>query len=107
MTHRALTATGIEGCPYRRVLVAGGRAATATCGLLAQLLGEGRDEWSVVEAGVCESCCRSSPPTAREPNPVVASLLYARASRLAASWPPGGEAERLESVAAMARERLD
>jgi len=105
--HRDLKLAGIEGCPYRRAGVERGGVETARCELIEEFLGKRDDGSCVVDRGVCESCCQSFPPSAYNPNPVVASLLYSRASRLAASLSPGDEANRLRSVADRAHDRLD
>ena len=103
MTRQGARAIRIEDCRYRRLAAGPGGTASATCELLEGAVGGHGRAWCVVESEVCESCCRMSPPSARQPNPVVASLLYTRASRLAASLPQGAEAGRLSAVAAWAR----
>jgi len=105
--HRDLKPAGIESCPYRRAAVQRGGGETATCGLIEEFLGKREDGSCVVDRGVCESCCQSFPPSANNPNPVVASLLYSRASRLAAALSPGDQADRLRSIAERAHDRLD
>ncbi len=99
----------VADCPYRHavVLTGPGGVEIARCGLLEEALGAVGAGGCLVGRGVCESCCEGSPPSRGEPNPVVASLLYSRALRLAETLPHGDEADRLRSVAARARERLE
>ena len=105
--HRHLELTGVEGCLYRHTVALRDGVETACCGFVEELIGRRGDGSSVVERGVCESCRQSFLPSAQTPNPVVASLIYARASRLASSLSPGDEADRLRSVALRAHSRLD
>jgi hypothetical protein len=51
----------------------------ANCRLAAALLG---DSYFTVSEEACAACCRSFPPSPRQLNPVVASLLFAAASRI-------------------------
>jgi len=105
--YRDLKQTGVDGCPYRHNVVQQGGIETATCGFIDEFLGKRGDGSGVVDRGVCESCRQSFLPSTQNPNPVVASLLYSRASRLAASLAPGALADRLLSVAERAHDRLD
>jgi hypothetical protein len=105
--HRDVNRAGIEACPYRHTVGRQQGVETASCGFIEEILGERRDGSCLVERGVCESCRQSFQPSVHNPNPIVASLLYARASRLADSLAPGAEADRLRSVAKLAADRLD
>jgi len=105
--HRDLKPTGVDGCPYRHNVVQQGGIETANCGFIEEFLGKREDGSGVVDRGVCDSCRQSFLPSAQNPNPVVASLLYSRASRLAASLAPCALADRLRSVAERAHDRLD
>ncbi|MCG8650274.1 MAG: hypothetical protein MI861_10590, partial [Pirellulales bacterium] len=46
------------------------------CGLLGEISGVSDVRRLAVPAGACEACCQSFVPTAKHPNPVVASLLF-------------------------------
>jgi hypothetical protein len=92
----------VDHCPHRRAAV--GAAEAATCGLLDELLGDGR---SAVGRPVCEACCRAGPASARGLNPVVASLVYARALPMRADAPQGAEADRLGHLIDRSRACLD
>jgi hypothetical protein len=107
MMHRGLTHREIENCPYRHDMTVQGGVETACCGLVEQLLDQPARDSCLIARAVCESCCHSFPPTARRPNPVVASLIYARALRLIASWPTSAEVDRLQVLADQARRWLD
>jgi hypothetical protein len=107
MRHRETSLAGVEGCPYRHTARRQGVVETATCGLIEEVLGMRSDGSCLVERGVCEMCRQSFPPSAHNPNPVVASVLYARASTLAGSLAPGEEADRLRAVAERAGQFLD
>jgi len=111
MTRREVGPTSIESCRYRRVVSEHDGTGAAICALLETVMGAHGREWSIVEPQVCESCLRSSPPSPREPNPVVASLLYSRSTRLASFLGDGDgdgdEADRLRRAAEAARDRLD
>jgi hypothetical protein len=102
-----MNSAAVEGCRYRHTVEKRGGVETASCGFIEESLGERSDGSCVVERGVCESCRRSFLPSAQNPNPVVASVLYARASKLAASLPPGTESVRLRAVAERASLCLD
>lgn len=58
----------IDTCDWRHV-----QDGAATCGLISSLTGE-TSQPLPVEA--CDACCRSFPPSARQLNPVIASLVY-------------------------------
>jgi hypothetical protein len=105
--NRKIHSAGVEDCFYRHAVARHGDIETATCGFIEEFLGQSSDGTSVVERGVCESCRASFPPSAHSPNPIVASVLFARASRLADSLPAGDEADRLRSLAERAGRWLD
>jgi len=105
--HRDPKPSGVDRCPYRHNVVRQGGIETANCGFIDEFLGKRGDGSGVVDRGVCESCRQSFLPSPENSNPVVSSLLYSRALRLAASLPPGAEADRLRSVAQRAHDRLD
>jgi hypothetical protein len=102
-----LTSTVIEDCPYRHDVVQHDGVETARCGFIEDSLGTRDDDACLVDRAVCGSCRLSFFPSAHNPNPVVASLIYARASRMAAALSPGDEADRLRSIAEHASDRLD
>lgn len=108
MTPKELSGINVESCPYR--LPAPGLAladGTARCGLIAGIFGIGDDSSSLVTRETCECCCRSFPPSPRNPNPVVSSLLYARGLALAAKASTAAEAARLRTITERARQGLD
>lgn len=64
------------------------------CQLLQQLVGVDLELCKVPE-GACEACCQSFPPSASDPNPVVASLLYQLCENIIAlNGSPGCSAEQ-------------
>lgn len=69
----------VETCRWRRPPAGD---APAACGLAASLLDEAPEGLFAASDAACAVCCRSFPPTRRMPNPVVAGLLHAVASRL-------------------------
>ena len=69
----------VDTCRWRRPPAGGDPAA---CGLAASLLGVAPGGLVAVADEACAACCRSFPPTRRTPNPVVAGLLHAAASRV-------------------------
>jgi hypothetical protein len=97
----------IEACPYRHGVNRHEDSESASCGLIEQILGKRNDGSCSVERAVCESCRQSFPPSPRHPNPVVASVLYRRASRLAGSASTSLEAQQFLSLAEHARQNLD
>lgn len=66
----------IDSCHWRSQLQDG-----TSCGLITELLGK---RSAAVSDDACHACCKSFPPSPRQLNPVVASLLYDRASMIAA-----------------------
>jgi hypothetical protein len=97
----------VETCPYRRSGTDDASKGTATCDLVSLLLNEPAGDAASVSRDVCEACCRAFPPTTRDLNPVVASMVFTRATRLAESISDGPTSERLRRVGEVARERLD
>jgi hypothetical protein len=97
----------VESCNYRHTVDQRGGVETAHCGFIEELLDKCSDGLGVVERGVCESCRRSFLPTVQNPNPVVASVLYARALKQAVALPPGAQVDRLRAVAQRASACLD
>jgi hypothetical protein len=74
----------LDDCPYRLPVQSDGNRddQMARCGLLEQLTGTSGVELCRVPRSACEACCTSFAPSATEPNPVVASLLYAISSEV-------------------------
>lgn len=97
----------VETCPHRRLPPGGDPSAAAACAVVGGLLGEPDGEAALVDRDVCEACCRSFPPTARDPNPVVASLVFTRATMRAEASPEGPETDRLRRLGEFARGALD
>lgn len=96
----------VENCPYRRPVSGAETDAFASCELVdASLCGLQSEE--PVPRNACEACCRSFPPSPGRMNPVVASLVFARAGRLVSDLAPGADADRLNQAIATARECLD
>ena len=73
----------VEDCPHRLPPTSAGDPAASRCGLLEQITGVEDVRPCHVGRDACEACCRSFPPSAEDPNPVVASLLYDLTSRIA------------------------
>ncbi len=61
----------IDSCQWRSHTPDG-----TSCGLITELLGKSS---AFVSDDACNACCKSFPPSPRQLNPVVASLLYQRA----------------------------
>ena len=95
----------VETCPHRRVSTP--PTSTATCDLVGVLLEKRSGDAAVVDRNVCAACCQSFPPTERNLNPVIASLVYTRATLLAEGLPEGPALERLRHVGAAAHHALD
>src|SRR5438105_4676227 len=70
-------------CPYRDAVRGRPAVESATCRLLQQLAGLPQASWCTVGRDACEACCASFPPSLEAPNPVVASLLFDLARRIA------------------------
>ena len=62
----------VDDCPHRSPSPEG----DARCDLLRQITGVDDHGLGRVGLDACEACCRSFPPSAEDPNPVVASLVY-------------------------------
>src|SRR5262245_29717645 len=77
----------VESCRWRRLHPAG---AGANCGLIATLTGVTSGDLVAVTDDVCGACCDTYPPSVRRLNPVVASMLYAAATKLVVA---GGQGE--------------
>jgi hypothetical protein len=103
----AQTRITVEMCPHRRVCTHSNSTTTATCDLISVLLEKRREDAAVVDRRVCEACCQSFPPTERNLNPVIASLVYTRATLLAEGLPAGPALERLRHVGAATHQALD
>lgn len=94
----------VETCPHRRTQPGGESRDPAVCDLVGRLLGAVE---AVVDRDVCEACCRSFPPTGRDLNPVVASVVFARANRLTETSPDRAAADRFRRIAESALDDLD
>ncbi len=70
----------VETCPHRSVDATD--PESACCGLLGQISGIGNPALLRVGRDACTACCQSFPPTAVDPNPVIASLVFQVAQRL-------------------------
>jgi hypothetical protein len=66
----------VEQCPFRERPRTQEGDEWATCRMLRRISGVADRNLCLVRRDACEECCTSFPPSAREPNPVVASLLY-------------------------------
>jgi hypothetical protein len=64
----------IETCRWRESL-----DGAASCGLVSSMIGNGR---CPVTVDACAACCASFPPSPRQLNPVVASLLFDSACKI-------------------------
>lgn len=81
-----LTLPTVDTCRWRTPRADG----LAHCGLLAELLGDDSARDKIVPHAACVACCQSFPPTRRNLNPVLASLLFDRTTRiLSAGGTPG------------------
>jgi hypothetical protein len=106
MYREKLRAPTLETCPHRHGIQPEATPETATCGILRAIFGDEPIAQSTVVRDVCDACCRSFPPSAGSWNPVVASLVYERASG-AIETASGEDLERLQRLCATALERLD
>ena len=71
-----------QECRYRAPLESANSAGQARCLLVARLTGVETDEVCIVRRDACEACCNALAPGAAL-NPVVASLTYQAAERIA------------------------
>jgi hypothetical protein len=91
----------VDECGFRESLA--GDDQRAGCELLREL--SGVDDFALcrVERDACEACCRQFPPSVKDPNPVVSSLLYQLSLRIARAGGVGGcdrfQAEALNRLA--------
>lgn len=65
-----------DACPYRQPLPTPSGKATHACLLALGISGAENPALCAVNAIGCERCCQSAPPTAEDPNGIVASTLY-------------------------------
>ncbi len=65
-----------DACPYRQPLPAPLGKATHACLLALGISGAENPALCAVNEHECARCCESAPPTAEEPNGIVASTLY-------------------------------
>lgn len=65
-----------DTCPYRQTLPVPSGKATHACMLALGISGAESPGLCAVSEHECTLCCRSAPPTAEEPNGIVASTLY-------------------------------
>jgi hypothetical protein len=63
-------------CPYRQPAADAPNGDLAVCGLLQELTGTLGQQLCEVRSDACRACCTWFPPSPRDLNPVVASLLY-------------------------------
>ena len=91
-----------ENCRHRAVVDTGERSATV-CNLLSQITGVKDQTACLVQPETCEACCGSfrSP---EDVNPVIGSLIYTMASRIATS---GGHPECSVTHAASLMKRAE
>ena len=95
----------VDDCRFRRALA--GDAEAAGCELLREISGAEDVSLCRVERDACEACCRQFPPSASDPNPVVASLLYQLTLRIAKmGGVPGCDRFRAEELSRLAVENL-
>jgi hypothetical protein len=69
-------------CPYRKPAADSADGDLAVCGLLQELTGALDQQLCIVRADACRACCSWFPPSPRDLNPVVASLLYNLSARI-------------------------
>lgn len=95
----------IEACPFRRPVP--GAVSDAQCDLLGEILGARDEAWRRVERDACQACCRSFPPSARDMNPVIASLVYQRSSQIVELGGVSGcEQQRVEALERRAQDDI-
>ncbi|MCD0460505.1 hypothetical protein [Roseiconus lacunae] len=93
-----------ETCPYKRP---DNRDASIRCALLDQLVGEVPVPSDSVDRQMCQACCDSFYPTVDDWNPVIASLVFQRASeRLAELHPGAPTCGNVEQIMTKAIEQL-
>ena len=76
VTHRQ-----VDDCRFRRPLAGDDRGAA--CNLLKEISGVADPALCRVERDACEACCGQFPPSVKDPNRVVSSLLYQLSLRIA------------------------
>jgi hypothetical protein len=74
----------VEECPFREAVREEAGTEVACCRLLQQLSGVADPSRCAVRRDACAACCASSRPSAERLNPVVASMLYGLAEKVAA-----------------------
>jgi hypothetical protein len=93
----------IATCRWRSV-----NGASAECGLVARLTGVAAGGLSAVSDATCDACCSSFPPSPRRLNPIVASLVFSAASRIAAAGgTPDCSVERADRLKGLAERSMD
>jgi hypothetical protein len=101
-----LPPTRVEDCPHRLVTDPGQGGGGAVCNLLAQA--GVPTELCGVRPDVCSACLRQDPPAPGFWNTVMASLVYARSSRAAATdLLPPGQREKLAQLRDEASRHLE
>ncbi len=65
-----------DACPYRQPLPAPSRNGAHACLLALGISGADNPVLCAVNENECTRCCQSAPPTAENPNGIVASTLY-------------------------------
>jgi hypothetical protein len=95
----------VDECRFRRPI--GGEDRAAHCELLREISGAHELSHCRVELDACEACCRQFPPSVKNPNPVVSSLLYQLTLQIARSGGVAGcDRFQAEQLSRMAVERL-
>ncbi len=107
MYRKKLKAPTVDTCKFRRGVRREGDTEVATCKLLKALIECREDRWCRVRRDACDACCRSFPPSERNVNPVVASLLYDASARIVAAAPAGLDLKRIKETAQMAAEHVN
>jgi hypothetical protein len=107
MFRKKLRAPTVDTCKFRSDVRQTDGAEVATCRLLKTLLGGRHDRWCHVSRHACDACCQSFPPSKKNINSVVASLVYQAAQKILAASPAGADLERIRGLAEAATQQLN
>jgi hypothetical protein len=100
-----LTLPTVDTCKWRSTPSLDG---SAECDLILKMTGINAGDFAQVSMDTCTACCRSFPPSPRQPNPVIASLLFNASTRILAQTNLADEKKvEIEKVRRLAVESLD
>lgn len=95
----------VDDCQFRLPLAKD--SSEVYCALLAGISGIEDRSYCKVNEDACAACCRSFPPSERDPNPIVASHLHAIGKRVATlGGAPGCDLHRAQEIIELAVRNL-